>query len=205
LPHTDSRCPLIPFIGVFPFRRAAPAPTPEDSLLQVLPPCALHVPDVFTGAFQQLSGSFSDVPKWNRTSHDSCPPCKNKRSGASNVGFPRIYRFSRIRHSFLTKLRNARATLRSRGLSFRTYGPFFIGLRGRVLMQTPFRCGRRKCFPGLSSQKSIFPASPAASRGLFSADGGCDAVVAHFLDVMEVRFHVCEEGLKFRTRAKSFK
>jgi len=66
-----------------------------------------------------------------------------KQNGAfsSNVGTPQEFTVSLVPGTiFLTKPRNARTTF----LSSFTYEPFFAGLRGLALMQTPLRCGLAK-------------------------------------------------------------
>src|SRR5216684_2326137 len=73
---------------------------------------------------------------------------KQKGCGASNVGIPHAFTVSFAPGTvFFTKLRNARATSRSSGWSSRTYGLFFVDLRGCALMKTPFRCGLAKMLP----------------------------------------------------------
>jgi len=89
----------------FPSGAPRPAPTPKTLLLQSATvrnfTCRMFLPVPSS----KLSGSFSDVPSGIRTSHDSCRHVKTKRiRRLKRRDSPRIYRFSRIRHSL--QLRN---------------------------------------------------------------------------------------------------
>jgi len=109
LPHTDSRCPLIPS-SCFSFRRAGQHQLPKTLLLQSATvrnfTCRMFLP-----VLPANSPIIQRCAKWNPNSH-ILPPCK-KKDPALKRRIPHAFTVSLVSGTVFFKAAQRRATLRS--------------------------------------------------------------------------------------------